>query len=359
MAAACSFDASTIHKLIGMRSEDEANTDAGIFDGKDILILDETSMLDQSLAESATRLLPLDKKLLLVGDPNQLPSVGAGRVLNNIIDSGVIPVARLTKVFRQALESEIIAAADMILQGFCPTPSVYEEGRFRSGQFSLVEVDPEQINETVAAIYLQARQAGIPREEIMVLSPTKGSGAIEDPGVRGLNVMMQNRFNHDGEPVLKNSNLRVGDRIIQTENDYDLSVRNGDVGYIKQVVRNDSDDGKKGVWVQFDHGQLVIYPFGKLGGLELGYAITVHKSQGSQASLVIQVYISHFFLCRRELIYTGVTRAKKYSVGVGQLKAMREGARNASREERSTYLMERLIKYSQQTIDKKASISNY
>ena len=91
MAAACSFDASTIHRLIGMRSDDEANTDAGIFEAKDILILDETSMLDQSLAESATRLLPLDKKLLLVGDPNQLPSVGAGRVLNNIIDSGVIP----------------------------------------------------------------------------------------------------------------------------------------------------------------------------------------------------------------------------------------------------------------------------
>ena len=343
MAAACSFDASTIHRLIGMRSDDEANTDAGIFEAKDILILDETSMLDQSLAESATRLLPLDKKLLLVGDPNQLPSVGAGRVLNNIIDSGVIPVARLTKVFRQALESEIIAAADMILQGFCPTPSVYEEGRFRPGQFSLVEVEAEQINETVAAIYQQARQAGIPREEIMVLSPTKGNGTIEDPGVRGLNLMMQNRFNHDGDPVLKNSNLRIGDRIIQTENDYDLSVRNGDVGYIKQVVRNDADDGKKGVWVQFDHGQLVIYPFGKLGGLELGYAVTIHKSQGSQSALVIQVMVPHFFLNRRELLYTAATRGKSHVVGVGSIKALSDGVRNATRDERFTFLMQRLV----------------
>lgn len=343
MADATKHGASTIHRLIGMKSEEELSGNAGAFDGKDALILDETSMLDQPLGHSVLRQLPLHVNLILVGDPNQLPSVGPGRVLNNIIDSGVIPVARLTKVFRQAASSEIIAAADMMLEGFCPTPSPYKEGVFRDGQFGFIELEPTEINNAICELYAQARASGIPKDEILIISPTKGSGAADDPGVRGINLAMQSRFNGSGEPILKNSNLRVGDRVLQTSNDYTLDIRNGDLGTIVKVVRSDAGDGTKGLHVRMDYGKLVIYPFDNLSGLELGYAITIHKSQGSQAHLVIQVYMPHFFLCRRELLYTGATRAKKCAIGVGQMKAMRDGVRNASREERSTYLMERLI----------------
>lgn len=343
MAEACKSTASTIHRLIGMKAEDGSSGTGEAFTGKDVLVLDETSMLDQPLATSTIRQLPPNVKLILVGDPNQLPSVGPGRVLNNIIDSGVIPVARLTKIFRQAAESEIIKAADQMLQGFCPQPSPYVEGVFRSGQFGFIEIDAMEINKKVCDVYAQALAAGIPMDEILVISPIKGTGTMDNPGVIGLNLAMQARFNPTGVPILRNSNLRVGDRVLQTSNDYDLDVRNGDLGIITEVVTANNTGKTKGVYVRMDYGTTVVYPFDKLSGLELGYAITVHKSQGSQARLVIQVYIPHFLLNRRELLYTGATRAKETSIGVGMEKAMRDGVRNQSREERSTWLEQRLI----------------
>lgn len=342
MASACSHEASTIHRLIGMRSDEEAASgSAEVFDGRHALVLDETSMLDQPLATAVLRKLPRDLKLIMVGDPNQLPSVGPGRVLNNLIDSGVVPVARLTKVFRQAAESEIIRAADMMLEGLCPEPTGYEVGVFRPGQFGFIEVDKEQVSQIVCDLYAEALQAGIPHEDILVISPTKGAGTDGDPGVRGLNLILQSRFNPTGEPILRNSMLRVGDRVLQTSNDYELGVRNGDVGTIVRVNKTDSQ-GPKGVVVRMDYGLTVVYPFNGLASLELGYAVTVHKSQGSQAAITIQVYLPHYLLNRRELLYTGLTRGKNTAIGVGSMKAMADGVRNTSRDERSTYLMERL-----------------
>ena len=342
MASACGHEASTIHRLIGMRSDEEAASgSAEVFDGKHALVLDETSMLDQPLAAAVVRKMPRDLKLIMVGDPNQLPSVGPGRVLNNLIDSGVVPVARLTKVFRQAAESEIIRAADMMLEGLCPEPTAYQVGVFRPGQFGFVEVDKDQVSQIVCDLYAEALQAGIPHEDILVISPTKGAGTEGDPGVRGLNLILQSRFNPTGEPILRNSTLRVGDRVLQTSNDYELGVRNGDVGTIVRVNKTEGQ-GPKGVVVRMDYGLTVVYPFNGLASLELGYAVTVHKSQGSQAAITIQVYLPHYLLNRRELLYTGLTRGKNTAIGVGSMKAMADGVRNTSRDERSTYLMERL-----------------
>ena len=176
MASACNHEASTIHRLIGMRSDEEAASgSAEVFEGKHALVLDETSMLDQPLAAAVVRKMPRDLKLIMVGDPNQLPSVGPGRVLNNLIDSGVVPVARLTKVFRQAAESEIIRAADMMLEGLCPEPTAYQVGVFRPGQFGFVGL---------TRIRYPRLSAISTRRRCRLASPRRHSGDLADQGCR-------------------------------------------------------------------------------------------------------------------------------------------------------------------------------
>ncbi len=212
------------------------------------------------------------------------------------------------------------------------------------------------MNQRIYEILQQAHAAGFRLDECLILSPRRGSGGVDDPGVNGLNAFLQGQYNPTGEPIklgAKEMSLRLGDRVIETKNKYgDLDVRNGDVGTILAVNYGKngatpthaafSDGTVKGVLVRFDYGREVVYPFDQLAGLELGYCITVHKSQGSQAKFVIMVCRVDHMMCRRELVYTGLTRAQLVCVLIGTMEALQMSVAEARREVRNTALEERL-----------------
>jgi len=329
------MEAKTIHRLLeidpatGRFSRNESNTLAC-----GLLVVDETSMVDVPLMHSLVRAIPNRAGSVLVGDVDQLPSVGPGTVLGDLIESGVAPVVRLTEVFRQAAGSHIITNAHRIRRGQMPDM----RGADPSSDFHFVERDdPEKIAATLVKLVqerIPERFRLDPIRDVQVLCPMN-RGSL---GVRELNTALQKALNpsHPGQPAVERFGWRfqIGDKVIQTENDYDKDVFNGDVGIVERI-----DAVEQQVAVRFDD-RLVKYDFGELDEISLAYAITIHKSQGSEfPAVVIPLATQHYMLLQRNLIYTGITRGKRLLVLIGQKKALGIAVRNDRPQKRYSGLL--------------------
>jgi exodeoxyribonuclease V alpha subunit len=338
LSEATGLEAKTIHRLL------EVQPAAGTFARNesrpldcDLLVVDETSMVDVPLMSHLLRAMPAQGSLLLVGDVDQLPSVGPGLVLRDLIESGVVPVVRLTEVFRQVAKSQIIASAHRINQGLLPElPAPDAEQDF----YFVEREEPERIADTLVGL-VKDRIPGKfkldPIRDIQVLGPMN-RGSL---GIRELNVRLQAELNpaRADEPFVEKFGwqFRVRDKVIQTENDYDKEVFNGDIGQIVKI-----DPLEREVTVNFAPRE-VVYEFGELDELALAYAITIHKSQGSEfPAVVIPVATQHYLLLQRNLVYTGVTRGKRLVVLVGQPKALGLAVRNNRTVRRFSGLLARL-----------------
>lgn len=303
----------------------------------DAVVLDEVSMIDVLLMYSFVKAVPIGCRLILVGDADQLPSVGPGNVLKDIIESGVIETVRLTEVFRQSADSLIIQNAHNINAGVYPTINK------RDGDFFFIEEDDNSaipgIIVDLVSRRLPSKYALDPLCDIQVLSPMK----MRETGVNNLNQILQsvlNPSNPDKAEVNFRSNVfRVGDRVMQLRNDYEKGVFNGDIGKVTAV-----DSEAREVTVLYsEDGQEVIYDISELDELVLSYAISIHKSQGSEyPAVVIPVTTQHFKMLQRNLIYTAITRAKRLVVLIGSKKALRIGIETSNTEMRYTQLGERL-----------------
>lgn len=342
MTEATGREATTIHRLLAIdprtrRFKHDEATPLEI----DALVVDESSMVDVFLAHALVRALPKRARLVIVGDVDQLPSVGPGAFLRDVIDSGVVPTARMRDVFRQAASSRIIAGAHAILHGRMPEPSERAEragGGTASGELFIIErKDPEEAARTIVEVVEQRlpRAFGFdPKREIQVLVPMI-RGVV---GTRALNVELQARLNPTGPSFQRSGTIyRIGDRVMQTRNDYDRDVFNGDVGSVAEV-RGEDGDGPS-VTVRLEDGRRVDYDDEDLDDLVLAYACTVHKSQGSEyPAVVIGLVNQHYLLLARKLLYTAVTRGKRLVVIVASPWALREAVRDARGEERRTTL---------------------
>src|SRR5712691_5591155 len=334
MTEATGFEAKTIHRLL------EVDPKGGGFKRGsdnplecDLLVVDETSMVDVMLMQALMRAVPDDAALLIVGDIDQLPSVGPGQVLADVIASGAVPVVRLTEVFRQAAHSRIITSAHQINRGAIPDLS-RPEG---DSDFYFVQADDP---ETAVPRIIELVKTRIPQRfgldpvrDIQVLCPMNRGGV----GARSLNIELQAALNPAGERKVERfgSTFAPGDKIMQIENDYDKEVYNGDIGHIDNV---DPDVGE--IVVSFD-GRSVTYGFGELDMLVPAYAATIHKSQGSEyPAVIIPVLTQHYAMLQRNLLYTGVTRGKRLVVLVGQKKAIAIAVRNVSGRRRWSKLGE-------------------
>ena len=334
MTEATGFEAKTIHRLIevdpkggGFKRGADNQLDC------DLLVVDETSMVDVMLMQALLKAVPDNAALLIVGDIDQLPSVGPGQVLADIIASGAAPVVRLTEIFRQAAQSRIITSAHRINQGYIPDLS-RSEG---DSDFYFVQADDP---ETAVSRIIELVKTHIPRRfglnpirDIQVLCPMNRGGI----GARSLNIELQAALNPAGERKVERFGwtFAPGDKVMQIENDYDKEVYNGDIGYIDDL---DPDAGE--VKASFD-GRAVIYGFGELDTLVPAYAATIHKSQGSEyPAIVIPVMTQHYNMLQRNLLYTGVTRGKRLVVLVGQRKAVAIAVKNVSGRRRWSKLNE-------------------
>ena len=338
LSEATGLEAKTIHRLLEVQSSTGAFTrnESRPLDC-DLLVVDETSMVDVPLMSHLLRAMPAQGSLLLVGDVDQLPSVGPGLALRDLIESGVVPVVRLTEVFRQVANSRIITNAHRINQGLLPELPAKDSER----DFYFVErEEPERIANTLLDL-VKRRIPGKfqldPIRDIQVLGPMN-RGSL---GIRELNVRLQAELNpaRPDEPLVEKFGwqFRVRDKVIQTENDYDKEVFNGDIG---QVVKIDLLECE--LTVNFAPRE-VVYEFGELDELALAYAITIHKSQGSEfPAVVIPLAMQHYMLLQRNLVYTGVTRGKRLVVLVGQQKALATAVRNNRTERRFSGLLARL-----------------
>ena len=303
----------------------------------DVFVLDEVSMVDVVLGHQFFRAVPAGACVVLVGDVDQLPSVGPGTVLADLISSEVVPVARLTEIFRQAAESEIVTAAYAINQGRMPSLKAPDEGLI---DFYFIEsAEPEAIQDLIVRLV----QERIPKRfgfnsktDIQVLTPMNRSVL----GARNLNQVLQAALNPgDGGPEVQRFGwtFRIGDRVIQTENDYNRDVFNGDLGIIEKINRIDQD-----MVVNFE-GRQVEYDFGDLDELALAYVLSIHKSQGSEfPCVVIPVHTQHYMMLQRNLLYTAVTRGKRLVVLVGTKKALGLAVRRQDTSRRFTALRKRL-----------------
>jgi exodeoxyribonuclease V alpha subunit len=295
-------------------------------------------MVDVTLMANLLRTLPPKASLLLVGDIDQLPSVRPGMVLRHVIESKVVPVVRLTEVFRQAAHSRIITNAHRINEGQMPEiPTKDRESNF----FFIDRDEPDQI----AATLVEMVKTRIPAKfrldsirDIQVLCPMN-RGSL---GIRELNVRLQNELNpvRAGEPMVEKFGwqFRSRDKAIQTENDYDKDVFNGDIGQIVKI-----DPVEREVTIRFDQRE-VVYDYGELDEISLAYAITIHKSQGSEfPAIVMPLAMQQYMLLQRNLVYTAITRGKKLVVLIGQRKAMAMAVKNNRTENRFSGLLARML----------------
>jgi exodeoxyribonuclease V alpha subunit len=330
--------AKTIHRLLEVQPATRSfgRNEANPLDC-DLLVVDETSMVDVSLMANLLRALPPRASLLLVGDIDQLPSVGPGVVLRHLIESKVVPVVRLTEVFRQAANSRIIINAHRINEGILPEFSAKGE---ESDFFFIDREEPEQIAATLVEMVktrIPAKFRFDPIRDVQVLCPMNRSSL----GVHELNLRLQNELNpaRADEPVVEKFGwqFRPRDKVIQTENDYDKDVFNGDIGQVLKI-----DALEKEVTIRFDQRE-VVYDYGELDEISLAYAITIHKSQGSEFPVVVTpLAMQQYLLLQRNLIYTGITRGKKLVVLIGQRKALAMAVKNNRTENRFSGLLARL-----------------
>ena len=332
MSEATGMEAKTIHRLLECKPpEGYKRNEENPIEG-DVLIVDESSMIDIVLMNSLLKAMPESMGLVLVGDIDQLPSVGAGNVLRDIIDSLAVPVIRLTRIFRQAQSSRIVMNAHRINQGQQPDLS---NGR-NTDFFFIEQEDPQQAADEIVNLVRNRLPKGyhVTPSSIQVLTPMQ-KGVI---GASSLNMALQDALN-PSEVCLHRSgySFRQGDRVMQIRNNYDKEAFNGDIGFICEVNMED-----RNLTVDYD-GRRVEYDVTELDELTLAYATTIHKSQGSEYPIVvIPVMMSHFVMLQRNLIYTGVTRAKKVCVIVGQRKALYYAVKHLTVDKRNTMLRDRL-----------------
>lgn len=332
MSEATGLEAKTIHRLLECKppegyQKNEENPLTG-----DVLIIDECSMIDILLMNALLKAIPVNMRLVLVGDIDQLPSVGAGNVLRDIIDSGRFPVIRLTRIFRQARESRIIMNAHRINQGKMPDIS-----NGRGTDFFFVEKEePELAAEEIINLVEKRLPGyyGLPSSSIQVLTPMQ-RGVI---GATNLNLKLQEALNPSGDGLRRSGFVfRSGDRVMQIKNNYEKEIFNGDIGAVESV-----DISQRSLTVNYD-GKRIEYDSMELDELAHAYAITIHKAQGSEYPVVVMpVMMSHYMMLQRNLIYTGITRAKKGLVILGTKKAIALAVENVTVVRRNTMLSRRL-----------------
>lgn len=371
------MEAKTIHRLLGYSGSGtfEHNEEHPL-EG-DILIIDESSMIDLRLMSSLLKAVPENMRLILIGDINQLPSVGPGTVLKDIIDSGVFPVVRLTKIFRQAAESHIITNAHRINDGLFP---VIDDSDPKNDFFLDMmdkkgeKLEASEIAERTAQAIIKLLTDTIPNiyhiqpRDIQILAPMRNGSA----GTIALNKLAQEALNPEGPSIaFEGYSYRKGDRVMQTKNDYEKGVFNGDIGYIvavnleKELLKvefldTDKQETDSKFWLDYwdmdeedeeedeeieAHGPnpYVTYSRNDLENLDPAYAITIHKSQGSEFPAVIMPFLnSHFVMLERNLLYTGVTRAKKYLFLKGQRNAIYKAVKTISMLSRNSNLRTKL-----------------
>ena len=330
-------EARTIHRLLeyspqrgGFQRTDEEPLEC------DLLVVDETSMVDTVLMHHLIAAVPLAAACILVGDVNQLPSVGPGNVLGDIIDSGAVPVVRLTEIFRQASRSRIVVNAHRINQGLMPEAAPDTDDGPQDFYF-IEQEDPERVLATILELARNRipRRFGLdPVDGIQVMTPMH-KGVV---GAANLNRRLQEVLNPGEGGVARGDRLfRVGDKVMQVRNNYDKDVFNGDIGRIASVSNEERE-----LTVRID-GREVSYDFGELDELAHAFAVSVHKAQGSEyPAVVFPVLTQHYILLQRNLIYTALTRARRLAVIVGTRRALAIGIKNTGTERRYTRLADRL-----------------
>lgn len=337
LSESTSLEAKTIHRLLqfdpkiwGFRRNKDNPLDA------DLVVIDEASMVDVTLMNQLIRAIPDQASLIIVGDVDQLPSVGPGAVLADVIASGRIPTVRLTEIFRQAAASRIIVNAHRINQGQMPMKS--DNSDAQSDFYFIPAETPEEIAEKLFHVVTERipKRFGFrPVGDIQVLTPMNRAGL----GTRLLNVELQQRLNPDSEPRITRFGWTYapGDKVIQTVNNYEKEIFNGDIGTVSGI---DLEEGL--VRIDFE-GREVEYEFGELDEISLAYATTIHKSQGSEfPAVVIPLATQHYTLLARNLLYTAVTRGKKLVVIIGQPRALAMAVKNMRSAKRLTNLAQRL-----------------
>lgn len=332
MTEATGMEAKTIHRLLEYNPMDGyKRNDENPLEG-DALIVDECSMIDILLFYNLMKAIPSKMRLILVGDIDQLPSVGAGNVLRDIIDSQLIPVVRLTRIFRQAQSSRIVMNAHAINAGQFPNI----KNGFDTDFFFISQEDADEIVKLIIGLVRDRlpKTYGYPSKEVQVLTPMQ-RGTV---GAGNLNIELQNALNPTGLSLARGGyTFRQGDKVMQIRNNYDKNVFNGDIGYITAV-----DTTERTLSITFDN-RVVEYDITELDEIVLAYAVTIHKSQGSEFPVVVMpVTMKHFVMLQRNLIYTGITRAKKICVLAGTTKALAYAIRNNTVTKRNTKLKERL-----------------
>lgn len=365
MAEVTGKDAKTIHRTLEFKGGAFMRTERNPL-ACDVLIVDEFSMVDVTLCRSLLEAVSHDTRLVIVGDSDQLPSVGAGSVLRDIIASGAIPTVKLTEVHRQAQTSQIVVGAHSIIRGAMPKKTTSMDAIEKAfaeraeineceltpqkpaGEFILCEEDPAVIPGIVMqlASTLLPRYFGLdPMRDVQVLVPMR-KGEV---GTENLNRVLQNAVNRRGRErgSLKFGDVeyRVGDRVMQTKNDYDREIYNGDVGFVSAVGKNAAGDPCVTFNIEDKDGEKEIVAAGsdQLGMLTHAYACTVHKSQGSEYRAVVVCLVEgHYKLLARNIFYTAVTRARELVVLVGTKRAMQLAVRDVGKEERRTTLERKL-----------------
>jgi exodeoxyribonuclease V alpha subunit len=336
MTETTAHEARTIHRLLefspkagGFRRDESNPLEA------DLIVIDETSMVDTVLMHHLLKAIPDKATLILVGDVDQLPSVGPGNVLRDIIDSGIITTVKLTDIFRQARESLIVINAHRVNNGQMP---LFHHRADHPLDFYYFEIEePEKALEKIIELCREKipKKFGYdPVNDIQVLTPMH-RGVV---GAVNLNAELQKHLNPSEDELVRGEKiLRVGDKVMQIRNNYDKEVFNGDIGRIIRINREDQE-----VIVDCD-GRVVSYEYAELDEIVTAYAISVHKSQGSEyQAVVMPVLTQHYMLLQRNLLYTGITRGKKLVVLVGTRKAIGIAVNNDKQQKRYTLLRERL-----------------
>lgn len=332
MSEATGMEAKTIHRLLEYNPADGyKRNDENPLEG-DALIVDECSMVDIMLMYNLMKAIPTDMRLVLVGDIDQLPSVGAGNVLRDIIDSERVPVIRLTRIFRQAQTSRIVMNAHAINKGNFPDISNGIDTDF----FFIKMEDPEKVASQIVNLVQNRlpKAYNQPLSNIQVLTPMQ-RGVV---GAANLNTILQNALNNSTQSLSRSGYVfKKGDRVMQIRNNYDKDVFNGDIGVVASINQED-----RTLAVDFD-SHIVEYEISELDELTLAYATTIHKSQGSEYPIVVMpVMMNHYVMLQRNLIYTGITRSKKVCVLIGQVKALAYAVHHQTVTDRNTLLKERI-----------------
>ena len=332
------YPAATIHRSLGYNPKMggfQKNEDHPL--SADLVVIDEASMVDTNLMYHLLKAVPDPAILIMVGDIYQLPSVGPGNCLSDLIQSHRVPVVHLEQIFRQGEGSLIVLNAHRIHQG--DMPILPKEGGGRNQEFYFLDQeDPEKAARWILELVqerLPKRYSLDPFQDIQVLTPMY-KGAV---GAENLNLFLQQQLNTEQRSIQRGPrSYKLGDKVMQIRNNYDKEVFNGDIGRLSKI-----DPENQEVWVNFD-GRFVVYDFSELEELVLAYAISVHKSQGNEyPAVILPVMIQHFILLQRNLIYTAVTRAKRVVVLVGTKKALAIGIKNNKPQLRYSFLKERLI----------------